>query len=57
MDINDTLNKNILNEIRKKSKNTKEFCSKSYKKLSKIADKNIEKNNFKYAKDYSELLK
>ncbi|WP_296875867.1 hypothetical protein [Thomasclavelia sp.] len=54
---NNNLDDKFLKELKKKSKNTLKFNSKQYKLLSKIADENIKKDNYRYAEIYAKLVK
>lgn len=51
----DDLNDNLINDIKRKSKNTSPFMSPNYKILSSIADKKIHEYNLKYSKMYSKI--
>lgn len=54
---NNNLDDKFLKELKKKSKNSPKFNSKQYKLLSKIADENIKKDNYRYAEIYAKLVK
>ncbi len=53
----DCLDDKMLKEIKRKSRKTTKFCNEGYKKLSKIADESIEKENSRYAEMYAKLVR